>query len=396
MFSTRTAWDRRLGTLARRVAERRAAGAAILDLTETNPTRAGLLAPADVLALLADPRGLHYDPVAEGQAAAREAVAADYARRGFSVEPGRILLTAGTSEAYAFLFKLLCDPGDDVLVPRPSYPLFEYLATLESVSALHYPLQYDGEWHLDIDAVAEASTARTRAIVVVSPNNPTGSFLKREEAQRLRHLAAARGWAIVSDEVFADFALKDDARRPPSMAEDSAALTFALGGLSKSVGLPQLKLAWMAVAGPATEREEALARLEVVADTYLSVATPVQLAAPALLARAAELQRPILERVQANVRELKRQLATGSAATLLDLEGGWSAVLRVPAIWPDEQWALTLLERDGVLAHPGFFFDFAQEAHLVLSTLTEPQAFAEGARRLLARVEAGADDTSRA
>ena len=391
MFSARTAWDRRLGTVARRVAERRASGAALLDLTETNPTRAGLLAPPDVLALLGDARGRHYDPLPEGQAAAREAVAADYARRGFAVEPGRVLLTASTSEAYAFLFKLLCDPGDDVLVPRPSYPLFAYLAALESVNALHYPLQYDGEWHLGIDDVAEASTARTRAIVVVSPNNPTGSFLAREESQRLRHLAAARGWAVISDEVFADYSLREDARRPPSMAEDSAALTFSLGGLSKSLGLPQLKLAWIAAAGPAAERDEALARLEVVADTYLSVSTPVQLAAPALLARAAELQRPIAERVRGNVAELRRQLAPGSAATLLDLEGGWSAVLRVPAIWPDEQWALTLLERDGVLVHPGFFFDFAQEAHLVLSTLAEPETFAEGVRRLLARVEAGAD-----
>ena len=188
MFSSRTAWDRRLGPLARRIAERRQAGAEILDLTETNPTRAGLACPADVPGLLADPRGRDYHPVAQGLPAAREAVAADYARRGFAVEPGRILLTASTSEAYAFLFKLLCDPGDDVLVPRPSYPLFEYLAALESVNVLHYPLQYDGEWHLTVDGVDAASTARTRAVVVVSRNNPPGSFLMRDEAQRLRHL----------------------------------------------------------------------------------------------------------------------------------------------------------------------------------------------------------------
>jgi aspartate/methionine/tyrosine aminotransferase len=390
VFSSRTAWDRRLGTLARRLAERRASGGEVLDLTETNPTRAGLLCPPAVLALLGDERARDYDPAPQGSAAAREAVATDYARRGFSVEAGRIVLTASTSEAYALLFKLLCDPGDDVLVPRPSYPLFEYLATLESVTPLHYPLDYDGQWHLAIDAVAAAATPRTRAVVVVSPNNPTGSFLKREEAQRLRHLCAARGWAVISDEVFADFALREDARRPPSMAEDSAALTFALGGLSKSCGLPQLKLAWIAVAGEDEPRDEALARLEVIADTYLSVSTPVQLAAPAILARGDELRRPIAERIAGNV-ALLRELAAGSAATLLDVEGGWSAVLRVPAIWPDEQWALTLLERDGVLVHPGYFFDFAQEAFLVLSTLTDPQVFAEGVRRLLARVEAGAE-----
>ncbi|HET8643946.1 MAG TPA: pyridoxal phosphate-dependent aminotransferase, partial [Vicinamibacteria bacterium] len=276
------------------------------------------------------------------------------------------------------------------LVPRPSYPLFGYLAALESVGVLHYPLHYDGQWHLAIEDLEQAATPRTRAVIVVSPNNPTGSFLGREEAQRLRHLCAAREWALVADEVFADYVLTDDARRPPCMAEDSAALTFSLGGLSKSCALPQLKLAWIAVAGPADAREEALARLEVVADTYLSVSTPVQLAAPALLSRTAELQRPVVERVRANLAELRRQVA-GSAATVLDLEGGWSAVLRLPASWPDEQWALTLLERDGVLVHPGYFFDFAQEACVVLSTLAAPDVFAQGVGRLVARVEAGAE-----
>jgi aspartate/methionine/tyrosine aminotransferase len=242
-----------------------------------------------------------------------------------------------------------------------------------------------------MDAVEEASTPRTRAVVVVSPNNPTGSFLKREEAQRLRHLCAARGWAIVSDEVFADYRLRDDPRRPATMAEESAALTFGLGGLSKSCGLPQAKLAWTAVAGPRALRDEALARLELIADTYLSVSTPVQLAAPGLLARREELQRPIALRVAENLRGLRAQMRLGSAATLLDLEGGWSAVLRVPAAWPDDQWALTLLQRDGVLVHPGFFFDFAQEAFLVLSLLPPPEDFAEGTRRLLGRVEAGLD-----
>src|SRR5262245_6557533 len=263
MFSARTRWDLQTNRLETIRERKRARGEVVLDLTESNPTSVGLDYPADLLAPLAETGALRYEPRAFGAPAARAAVAEDFARRGSPVDPSRVLLTASTSEAYAFLFKLLCDPGDEVLVPRPSYPLFEYLAALESVNARHYPLQYDGEWHLDIDAVAEASTARTRAIVVVSPNNPTGSFLKREESQRLRHLAAARGWAVISDEVFADYALRDEERRPPSMAEDSAALTFSLGGLSKSVGLPQLKLAWIAVAGPAESRHEALARLEV-------------------------------------------------------------------------------------------------------------------------------------
>jgi aspartate/methionine/tyrosine aminotransferase len=390
-FSTRTSWDRRLGALARALAERRASGAEVLDLTETNPTRAGLLAPPDLLEALADPRGRWYEPSPQGLRTAREAVAEDYARRGVRVEPDHVLLTAGTSEVYSFLFKLLCEPGDEVLVPRPSYPLFEYLATLESVAVRHYALQYDGEWHLTPDAVEEAATPRTKAVVVVSPNNPTGSFLKREEAQRLRHLCAGRGWALVSDEVFADFRLRDDARRPVSLAEESSALTFALGGLSKSCGLPQLKLAWTAVAGPAALRDEALARLELVADTYLSVSTPVQLALPAVLARRADLHRPIAERVAGNLRALRAQLRGGSPATLLDVEGGWSAVLRLPAISADDQWAMALLQRDGVLAHPGFFFDFTRDACLVVSLLPPPEDFAEGVRRLLARVEAGAE-----
>jgi alanine-synthesizing transaminase len=391
MFSSRTAWDRRLGPLARAVAERRVQGGEVLDLTETNPTRAGLLCPSELLGALADPVGRWYEPVPQGLRAAREAVADDYARREVRVDPDHVLLTASTSEAYSFLFKLLCEPGDDVLVPRPCYPLFEYLATLESVAVRHYALEYDGEWHLGPDAIEDAATPHTRAVVVVSPNNPTGSFLKREEAQRLRHLCAAREWAIVSDEVFADYRLRDDARRPVTMAEESAALTFTLGGLSKSCGLPQLKLAWTAVAGPGPQRDEALSRLELIADTYLSVSTPVQLAAPALLARREELQRPIAARVAENLRALRAQLRAGSAATLLDLEGGWSAVLRVPATAPDEHWTMALLQRDGVLVHPGYFFDFMREAFLVLSLLPPPEVFAEGVRRLLARVEAGLD-----
>jgi aspartate/methionine/tyrosine aminotransferase len=382
MFSARTAWDRRPGTLSRRVAERRAAGAPILDLTETNPTRAGLVAPPDVLALLADPRGRHYDPVPEGQAAAREAVAADYARRGFAVEPGRILLTASSSEAYAFLFKLLCDPGDDVLVPRPSYPLFEHLARLEGAQTEAYELDYDGEWHLSVERLARRAGARTRAVCVVHPNNPTGSFLKLEEALALRRLCAERGLALVSDEVFADYAFADDPRRTTSLAEDGEALAFSLGGLSKSCGLPQLKLGWLAVCGEPSARAEALRRLELIADTYLSVGTPVQLAAPALLARLPELQRPIRERVTANLEALRRAVR-GSAATLLRVEGGWSAVLQVPRTLGEEQRALRLLERRGVLVHPGYFFDFPSEAYLVLSLLPRPDDFARGAAALL-------------
>jgi alanine-synthesizing transaminase len=389
MFSARTGWTREANRLTAAAHQRRRAGAPLLDLTETNPTRAGLRAPVDVLATLADPAALAYAPEPFGRRAAREAVAADARRRGVTMDPDRILLTASTSEAYAFAFKLLCDPGDEVLVPRPSYPLFEFLAGLESVNVRPYPLRYDGTWHVDLPELRRAFTGRTRAIVVVSPNNPTGSFVKAAEANALRELAAGHGIAIVSDEVFADFPLREDPSRAVSLFADGPALTLCLGGLSKSCGLPQLKLAWIALAGPSGAREEARARLEVVADTYLSVSTPVQHAAPAVLARAAELQAPIRDRIQGNLGLLRGAVAL-TPATVLDVEGGWSAVLHVPATRSEEEWVLALLERDGVLVHPGYFFDFEKEAFLVLSLLPPPGEFAEGVARLVRRVAAAA------
>jgi len=385
MFSARTGWTRAPNRLSAVVEARRRSGAPLLDLTETNPTRAGLRAPADVLFALADPAALAYEPEPLGRRDAREAIAADGRRRGAEIDPDRLVLTASTSEAYAFAFKLLCDPGDTILVPRPSYPLFEYLAGLESVQARPYPLRYDGTWHIDLAELADALTDRTRAIVAVTPNNPTGSFVKGAEADALRALAASHGAALLSDEVFADFPLREDPGRVRTLFADGPALTLCLGGLSKSCGLPQLKLAWMALAGPAAAREEARARLEVVADTYLSVSTPVQQAAPAVLARAAELQAPIRDRIRANLGVL-RDAAQGTPATLLDVEGGWSAVLHVPATRAEDEWVIGLAEEDGVLVHPGYFFDFPREAYLVLSLLPPTSEFAEGVARILGRV----------
>jgi hypothetical protein len=384
MFSERTRWDLRPNRLADRLAAKRAARTRVLDLTESNPTRAGLTGPRDLLALLARPEGLRYEPTAFGLPAARAAVAADFARRGYPLAPDRVLLSASTSEAYAFLFKLLCDPGDEVLVPRPGYPLFEFLATLESVRVSAYPLAYDGAWQLDLAALGAALGPRTRALVVVNPNNPTGAYLKREECDALVALCAERGIALVSDEVFADFALRDDRRRVASVARDGPALAFALGGLSKSCGLPQLKLAWTAVTGPEGLVRDALARLEVVADTYLSVSTPVQLAAAELLARREELQAPIRERIRSNLRALQAAVGPGCPATILPPEGGWCAVLRVPATLTEEDRVTRLLEERDVLVHPGYFFDFPAEAYLVLSLLPPPGDFAEGVARLLA------------
>src|SRR5688500_10909145 len=380
MFSKRTAWDRALNPLARAAAAARATGP-LLDLTETNPTAVGIGAPGGILDLLADPASTAYEPEAAGWPAARAAVAADYARRGAAVAPDDIILTASTSEAYAHLFKLLCDPGDAVLVPRPSYPLFQFLADLESTAIEHYPVTYDGTWHVRLSDVAAAATARTRAIVVVAPNNPTGAYMKKDEWADLSAFCAQRGIAVISDEVFADYPLRDDARRMSTLAVHGPALTLCLGGLSKSCALPQLMLGWIVAGGPEADRDEALARLELIADTFLSVATPVQRAAPAMLGRGTQLRAPIRKRTQENLATLRRALAS-SPASVLDVEGGWSAVIQVPTTRTEEEWALRLLQRERVLVHPGFFFDFAREAFLVVSILPMPEVFADAAARL--------------
>ncbi len=384
MFSKRTRWDLRPNRLSRLLEDKRAAGARVIDLTETNPTRAGLCCPEGLLALLGESTGRRYDPKPFGIEPAREALAADFDRRGANVPPERIILTASTSEAYGFLFKLLCDPGDEILVPRPGYPLFEFLAALDTVQVRGYPLRHDGSWRVDLDALKAAVSPRTRAMVVVSPGNPTGAYLTKAELDALETLASEHDIALICDEVFSDFVLARDPRRPPSLAHDGPALAFTLGGLSKSCGLPQLKLAWTAVSGPAERRREALERLEIVADTYLSVSTPVQVAAPEILARVEELQAPIRDRTRLNLERLRTRFDARSAASLLEPEGGWAAVLRVPATLSEEERVARLLEEQDVLVHPGYFFDFPQEAYLVVSLLSDPVAFEEGVERLLA------------
>ena len=365
----------------------RAAGAKILDLTESNPTRAGFDYPGEeILAALADRRSLIYEPTPAGLPAAREAMAAYYEARGYAVDSEDILLTSSTSESYAWLFKLLADPGDEILVPRPSYPLFEFLAQMESVKVVHYPLVHHDGWSIDIDALAGAVTARTRAIVVVNPNNPTGSFVKRQELEKLTALSAERGLALIADEVFADYSFGEDSERVRSLIGVSEALAFSLSGLSKIAGLPQLKLGWMVMSGPAAECEHVRERLELIADTYLSVATPVQHALPELLAAGANVQHQIADRVRGNLDQLRAALGQNSSGQILDVEGGWYATLRVPRTCSEEEWCLELLERDGVLVQPGFFYDFESEAFLVLSLLTPTEIFRSGVERIAARL----------
>ena len=379
VFSSRLQWDSQPNPLSTLLAEKRRSGAAILDLTESNPTRAGLAYPgSELLAALTDLRALQYDPDPRGLLAAREAVAEYYAQRGMDVPVSRILLTASTSEAYSYLFKLLADPGDEILVPRPSYPLFDYLAAMESVRVIQYPLGYDGVWHIDFNALASAITPRTRAIVAVNPNNPTGSYLKRMEWERLQTF----GLPILSDEVFSDFAFASDANRVTTLTGSSSTLTFAMSGLSKIAGLPQMKLGWIVAGGP--DHATALAGLEWIADTFLSVATPVQWALPRILAASAAVQEQIRRQTRVNLDHLiERTSAPGSPCRCLHAEGGWYAILEVPRIRTEEEWALGLLADSDVLVQPGFFYDFEGEAFLVLSLLTPPAVFAEGLRRIL-------------
>jgi len=381
MFSSRFHWDARPNRLTEALEARRRAGAPILDLTESNPTRAGFEYPSEILSAFADRRILSYEPSPAGALETRRAVSAYYAARGRTVAPERILLTASTSEAYGYLFKLLADPGDPVLVPRPSYPLFEFLANMESVEARPYPLVYQGGWSIDLEALAAAIGPRTRAVVLVNPNNPTGSFVKREELARLEELAARRGLALISDEVFADYAFAPDAERAATLEDVRECLWFSMSGLSKISALPQMKLGWIVTGGPEKLRQEAYAKLEWIADTYLSVGTPVQHAAARLLEAGETVRRQIRERTAANL-AFARQALEGSAAGVLAVEGGWYIVVQVPRTRSEEQWALDLLTQEGVLVQPGYFYDFESEAFLVVSLLTEPTAFREGIARL--------------
>jgi alanine-synthesizing transaminase len=363
-FSRRLPDDLRPNEFSGLLAEKRGSGARIIDLTESNPTRAGIVYPTGFLSALAGDEAARYEPEPFGLPAARQTIA-----RQFNAPFGRVVLAASTSEAYAWLFKLLCDPGDEVLIPRPSYPLFDYLAALESVAVNHYGLFYDRGWFIDFHTLRRAITPRTRAIVLVNPNNPTGHFLRRHELGEL----AAFGLPIVSDEVFRDYLLDPAPDSVRTLQDLDETLVFTLNGLSKTVGLPQMKLAWMIANGPRALVEEALARLEIIADTYLSAGTPVQCALPALLELRAPVQRQISERTRANLEYLR-----GSGLRTLQVEAGWYAIVA-----REEELALRLLRDFDVLVQPGYFYDFEQSGYLVLSLLTPPDDFRKGVGRII-------------
>ena len=394
MFAARTNWRLEPNRFTRAVEEHRRSGKALLDLTASNPTTCGFAYPdAEILAALAEPRALQYNPESKGLRETRQAVARYYeGKPAFSgpagpVDPERILMTSGTSEAYTHIFRLLCEPGDEILVPAPSYPLFEYLADLADAHLVTYPLVYDHGWQMDLHALRGALTPRSRAVLVVHPNNPTGSYVKPREAAELGEICAAREMAIVADEVFLDYSAA--AASPPSFAFETRALTFTLSGLSKICALPQMKLAWIVATGPDALARMAVARLEIIADTYLSPSTPVQLAAPKFLALRGPLQAQLQQRIAANLASLDATLGAASPLTRLEREGGWYAVVRAPLAGSGDDLAIALLERCSVLVHPAHFFNFPHDGFLVLSLIAPENEFREGVRRLKEFFESG-------
>jgi alanine-synthesizing transaminase len=388
MFSTRTDWDLRPSPLFTLLQQKRASGEKLLDLTESNPTKCGFMHSSSSLI---DPESLKrsglYEPDPKGLFSARQAISDWYKRQNIPANPDRIILASSTSEAYSFLFRLLCNVGDVVAVPKPSYPLFEYLARLNDVLCHEYRLAYDGDWHIVHHSVVDALSSNAEALVLVHPNNPTGSFVKKEERDRIVSEARARKIPIIVDEVFSAFSFAKDERHADSFAGTGTTLTFTLSGLSKLLGLPQMKLAWIVVSGPDEECAKAVQRLEVIADTYLSVGTAVQQALPQLLNDPAAMTQKILTRIRSNYEFLRTACMAGSPATLLHCEGAWNAILRLPAKKSDEEWDSELLQNSGVLTHPGHLFNIEIRSCIVVSLLPEQKVFSEGIRKILATLE---------
>jgi aspartate/methionine/tyrosine aminotransferase len=384
MFSDRTSWKLTRNRLTEALEEVTSSGVRVLDLTISNPTRAGLrYDDSRILQSLASRRCMDYDPQAKGLPVARAAVA-DYYQTEHGIhhlDPDRLILTTSTSEAYSFVFRLLCNPGDELLVPKPSYPLFEFLADLQDVKLVPYPLIYDHGWQMDFPSLQRVLTSRTRGVVVVHPNNPTGSFVHPQEQKALRHFCREHGLAVIADEVFLDYAHDGVARQ--TFAANREVLSFTLSGVSKISALPQMKVAWIATSGPPAEVEPAQSRLEIIADTYLSMNAPVQWATPVLLEQRKSIQKQLLTRVLANLKELDRQLAAQTTCQRLGVEGGWYAVFRIPVTQTDDEFAVDLLRRKSVLVHPGHFYDFPSDGYLVLSLITQKEDFAEGVHQIL-------------
>ncbi len=380
MFSKRSDWSFSLNLLTERLVAARRSGRKILDLTESNPTRCAFQYPPGLFSALANPANLTYEPSPKGKRQAREVIVGYYAEKGISLNPEQILLTASTSEAYSFLFRLLLNPGETVLTPRPSYPLFEYLASLNDVTQDYYPLLLGPDWRIDLESLKKSVSSDTRAIRLVNPNNPTGSFVKKEEKEFLEALSREKNIPLIADEVFLDYRFEEG--EAPTFSGEERTLTFTLSGISKILALPQMKLSWIVVNGPKELQQGALERLEIIADTYLSVNTPSQNALKEWFSFRKTIQSQIQKRLLQN-RERLLQTVSNSPCRVLPAEGGWYALLKLPDGVDEEKWALELLEKEDVLIHPGYFFDFSEES-LVLSLLVPPDIFQEGLSRLLA------------
>jgi alanine-synthesizing transaminase len=380
MFASRTNWNLKPNRLAEALERHKSSGRRLLDLSASNPTECGFkYDSAAIMRSLCSPASLQYRPEPKGLKSARQAVADYYTEHGEHVAIDDLILTASTSEAYSFIFRLLCNPGDELLIPTPGYPLFDFLADVNDVKLIRYALFYDHGWHIDTHALKQAITSRTRGVIVVHPNNPTGHFTRLEEIAQLNQICSNGNMAIVADEVFLDFSLGEPQK---SFVANDGALTFTMSGISKISGLPQMKFAWLIASGPENEKREALARLEMIADTYLSLNAPIQLAAPVLLQQRKQFHQQLTARVRTNLGEIDSQLAKNPQISRLVVEGGWYAVLRIPATHSDEEIAIALLEKHDVYVHPGHFYDFPGDGYLVVSLITPEDDFRAGLRRL--------------
>jgi len=357
------------------IAVKRRRGEVIIDLTESNPTRCGFSYPEkEILAALANESSLLYQPEPRGLLIARKAIANYYATLGVIVKPEYIVLTASTSEAYSFLFKLLCNADDAIIVPQPSYPLFEYLCQLNDVALRHYCLAYDGEWHIDFESLQSTFTDRTRAIVLVHPNNPTGSYLKQNEFELVCAFAAKHHCVVIADEVFGPYDFSSDSNRASVLTSNTSILSFSLNGISKLLGFPQFKLSWIVVRGNSQQTDEAMSRLDIIADTFLSVNTPAQVALPKLFDHSQFIREQIRMRVQSNFHLLQR-IFKDSKVSVFHVEGGWYAILQLPQFHNDEEWAVELLHQQNILVYPGHFFEIKQKSCIVLSLLPTSELF---------------------
>ena len=390
MFSTRFPYQSSSNPLIQLLHEKKSSGGEdVIDLTESNPTVVGFDSDeAAILESLSQPSAMHYHPDPQGLISARRVIVNYYQQHALSVDLSSLFLTAGTSEAYSYLFKLLLNPGEEVLIPRPSYPLFELLAGLESVQAVEYPLMYcNNEWRIDIEALNNSVSNKTRAVIVVSPNNPTGSYLKPNELEAVNQVCRDHGCALIVDEVFFDYASRKRGRPVQSACQNKEVLTFVLSGISKVLALPQLKMSWILVSGPTGLCAEARNRLEFIADTYLSVSAPVQVAAEELFKFRKDIQVQIINRVEKNEELLVSICEAQSKCNVLKREGGWYAVLRIEDGYSDEEVAYQLLKEDNVFIHPGYFYNFTSRDFIVLSLLPQPHLFQEGINKLIERCE---------